>query len=380
MVPSYQTAVEGNTMEFIAKLLDAGAEGLDVGEIQRLAAAFRAEPLAQGDALPCARQAAGIAVLARGRLDLRLARGPDRQARHLLTLDAPSVLYTAGCWQCCSASIEQVAAQPCLVGRVSSEDLDRLRRDAPRGYAALLLGLGARLAARLSATLRALEGAIEARSRSAPPPGSGTRSHGDPPRRYRGTPPLSEPSPFAFLDDEALHALARVAPLQRWEPGRWLLGEGQRGATCFLLAAGEVDVVRTMAGRRRRLETVGPGAVLAQAALITRRPALAGLRARGPAVAYALHESVLRHQAERASPLALALLDELARAGSRQIRAAEAKTSRLWGAKLSEPCWRPLARDAGALEPPEDDLDPDAMALRAGLDPRQLERVEVVEP
>lgn len=86
-------------------------------------------------------------------------------------------------------------------------------------------------------------------------------------------------APFGRLDAERVHSLtSRLRPLDL-PAGATLFRQGEPGDACYLLREGALEVVREEAGAERRVAELEPGDILGEAALLTRAPRDATLRA-----------------------------------------------------------------------------------------------------
>ena len=90
---------------------------------------------------------------------------------------------------------------------------------------------------------------------------------------------------FADLPDSELDRLAALCEPVQVEPGETLLREGEAGDAMFVIAEGEVDVVRGTGADEVALARVGPGSVQGEMALLEARPRNATARAVTPVVA-----------------------------------------------------------------------------------------------
>ena len=93
---------------------------------------------------------------------------------------------------------------------------------------------------------------------------------------------LSNISLFAPLPDSERASLAARAADVRLQADEYLLLEGQAPAF-FGLLEGQIDVLKSVAGRDQRLTTYGPGDYFGEVPLLLGAPALASLRATEPA-------------------------------------------------------------------------------------------------
>jgi CRP-like cAMP-binding protein len=76
--------------------------------------------------------------------------------------------------------------------------------------------------------------------------------------------------------------------LRTLAPGDCLLKEGEPGGHLYVLMSGAVDVEKADRGDTLTVTRLGPGDVVGEISLLTRRPATATVRARGKTLALAL--------------------------------------------------------------------------------------------
>ncbi len=134
------------------------------------------------------------------------------------------------------------------------------------------------------------------------------------------------------LDDYSnaeLKLLGAVAPAREYEKGDELCHEGDQGHSCFLIATGQVDVVKEIDGSDRVLAALRAGSIVGQMALIDRSPRSATLRASGYAIALELTRDVFERLLQAHSPLALRFQHQIAVAGIRQLRMATTKLAKV---------------------------------------------------
>ncbi|MFH1467606.1 MAG: cyclic nucleotide-binding domain-containing protein [Pseudomonadota bacterium] len=340
---------------------------------------------------------ASMHVLARGRLVVlvRDSHGRDNAVSQVRPGDCVGEMTFLDP-QPRSASV--VASEPATVLELDRHLLAFLRRDVPHAAAAIVSGILAQLGARLRDTNRLIEAQL-ARI------GQGQEGAAGPiPREPPGPRPVPEHghidlSAIPLLRDPdagALASLRRLAPAMRWEDHAVLCHEGDPGGSCFLVVSGQVDVLRYLRGRARRLATLNPGALVGQLALVDRAPRSATVRARGRVVAMELSRVDFERQLMVASPLALRLQEEIAVAGIRQLRLANERCVQIfdraksaWGqapapAPTAAPAQplpaRPTPR--GPVGPVVEITDPLAFMQTAlnewGLSMADLDKMEVV--
>jgi hypothetical protein len=199
------------------------------------------------------------------------------------------------------------------------------------------------------------------------------------------------------LTPRDLKLLAKLAPPMRYADRAVLCHEGDPGASCFMVLSGQVDIVRWMRNKRRKLATLSAGSMVGQLALVDQAPRSATVRARGDVVCMELRHAEFQHQLTQASPLAQRFQEQIAVSGVRQLRMANQRCVQLFdkaktahgevpqasqpagGPGPSKPVKRPstLPKESVRIEDP---LRFVQTALKEwGMSMDQLEKMEVVQ-
>jgi CRP-like cAMP-binding protein len=124
---------------------------------------------------------------------------------------------------------------------------------------------------------------------------------------------------FEDLDQRSLDAIANAAVEQTYQPGQFIMRQGDTGVGAFILRSGKVEVVQEKDGKETRLATLGPGDVIGEMALLDEFPRSASVRAVEQTTALGIQRWHFKGILESHPQLALALLPIL----TRRIRAAE---------------------------------------------------------
>ncbi len=94
---------------------------------------------------------------------------------------------------------------------------------------------------------------------------------------------------FALLSGAELDVLAELSTPHRFAPGEQVFREGEVGASLFVLASGEVEVLRrTPSGEEKVLALLGAPAAFGEMSLIDREQRSATIRARSECAALQL--------------------------------------------------------------------------------------------
>jgi len=119
---------------------------------------------------------------------------------------------------------------------------------------------------------------------------------------------------------------ARMAPMlksNRYRAGSQLVREGDEGDACYLLAAGEVDVIKNLPdGRKVKLATLPAGTLFGQAGLIPGQTRTADVRAVGNIEVLSLERATLEWALGRGEAWAVAVQALVAVGLVKQLRTA----------------------------------------------------------
>ena len=85
---------------------------------------------------------------------------------------------------------------------------------------------------------------------------------------------------FAQFSKSDLQTIARIAKEIEFEPGALLMREGETGHEVFVIVGGQLEVWRRRAGGK--IADRGPGEVVGEMALISKKPRNASVRAATP--------------------------------------------------------------------------------------------------
>ena len=355
-------------------------QGVGSEELHLLQATMRRRRLLQGEELFVeGDQGDSMALLTYGSLGVRVRnqRGVPVQIEEIVP---GGVVGEMACVDPAPRSATVVALEPSLVHELDQHVIAYLHRQAPALVAAVVGSVIAQLTERLRATNALIARELDrlGRDNAAPTPSPPRLDPGPAPQRYQGELHLVDLDTLLDLSEQDLVRLSSVAPARSWEHRALLCHEGDPGSSCFFLVAGEVDVIRTMRGKRRRLATLGKGSLVGQAALVDHAPRSASLRARGSVLAFELDRSTFERLLAKASPLALRFQDEIAISGIRQLRSANARLAQVLGKGVG------AERSPAPAPPPPSSRDPLAYVQAAlsewGVKVEDLEAIEVVTP
>jgi MFS superfamily sulfate permease-like transporter len=135
-----------------------------------------------------------------------------------------------------------------------------------------------------------------------------------------------------FTGDEIRH-LRRAAERKTWRKGETIFAEGDRGDAIYLLSRGYADVVIRVPGseQSKRLDTLTPGSVFGEMAVLDEKPRAATIVAAGPAVGYRISAQAFAALKREQPQLALKILSNLCLIMSARMRAANRMITELEG-------------------------------------------------
>ncbi len=308
--------------------------GLEREDIEILAEALPQIRLEQGEYLfQQGSMGDSMFIVADGRLQVRVSDNRG-QSTTVGMLGAGESVGEMACVDPSPRSAAVLATQPTSVCEVSADTLTTLEEVAPTIVATIVGGVMRHVTKRLRQTNERLELELRGLHRDRDPLGTSEGAHlaaGGGPRPHRGLfqwerVPLPE-----GLERRDLEMLGTAGRLLVWDPGTLLCQEGRPGASCFVLLAGHVEVFKASAGGGRHLATLGPGSLVGQMSLVDSSPRSASVRAVDEVVALEVGRDVFERLVRAASPFALRFQRQIALAGIRQLRLANARLTGLLG-------------------------------------------------
>jgi len=136
------------------------------------------------------------------------------------------------------------------------------------------------------------------------------------------------PSLRSFSNDE-LKKLVQVAPPRTYPANTILCQENAVGTSCFIVAKGDVEILKMMEGQERTLATLSVGAMVGQMSLVDNAPRSATVKATQDVVALKLERSAFEELVVGQDPLGIRFQEQIAIAGIRQLRMANGRFSSL---------------------------------------------------
>jgi CRP-like cAMP-binding protein len=154
---------------------------------------------------------------------------------------------------------------------------------------------------------------------------------------------------LADAPGEELARLVTIGKPVRAAAGAALFDQGARGGSSFFVLAGEVDLSRTHGADTWEIDTAGPGAVIALAALWEEAPRPVSAVARGEVTALEIDRAALDQLGAACPEIAGRLHDEAALAAARRLRDAGARVAELLDRPSVEASREALVRLAAAI-------------------------------
>ncbi len=138
---------------------------------------------------------------------------------------------------------------------------------------------------------------------------------------------------FNDVPEATIAGIVQSAHHLRLAPREMLFSEGDVGAECFIVMAGDVDVIKQVGSETMLLERCRPGAIIGEMALIDNSPRAASVRARTSATLLRITEAEFVTMMHANPNTAMALLrggtTRLRSSNARMISGLEAKNAQL---------------------------------------------------
>jgi CRP/FNR family cyclic AMP-dependent transcriptional regulator len=371
--------------------------GIPLSDFQLVLSTMRRVELEQGQRLfEQGQRGEAMHVLARGGLAV-LVRDAKGRENKISTLGPGECVGEMTFLDPQPRSATVAATEPSLALELDRHLLEYLRTDAPRAAVAIVGGIIEQLNERLLDTNELIDvqlRRLKASEGATPAPAVVERHPPGPrPQPHAGALGLGELRMLRGLTSADQRLLVQLAPPVCYEDRSLLCHEGDRGASCFVVLSGQVDILKAMRGKRRRLATLMAGSMVGQLALVAPAPRSATVRARGRVVAMELSHIDFQKQLSQASPLALRFQEQIAVSGVRQLRMANGRCVQLFD-KAKHAHGRapeaPKAEPSGPSRRPSN-LPPESVRIEDplqfvktalsewGMSMDELDRMEVVQ-
>ncbi len=299
---------------------------LDAAAKTAVARCMKARKLADGEALFRHGDAGDhLGIVLQGALVVS-CRGAGGAEVEVARLGRGELFGEMSCLDPAPRSATVVAQGPALVGTLDRRVLATLRGSAPSVAVRIVDAIAQVLTARLRETNERIRVATDG---DAPRTAPVTRTSPAMGERYPNPLNLRSVDALAAYSDSELATLAQVAPPLVYRSGEVLCYEGGRADACYLVAGGEVEIVKHLAQGPQVLATLGRGAMVGQLALLDDAPRSATVRAKGTTGVLAIRRADFRRLLDAHDSLALKLHEQVTRAGIRQLRLAVEKVTAL---------------------------------------------------
>lgn len=116
---------------------------------------------------------------------------------------------------------------------------------------------------------------------------------------------------FADLSDEDLDQLCLLAEDVYLSPGEELFAQGARGDRAYVIKEGQLEIIKSSAGREVLLAVRGRGEVIGEMSMLEEQPRMASGRARTDMVLLAIHHEQLSHLLNTSPTAAHAMLQSV---------------------------------------------------------------------
>jgi CRP-like cAMP-binding protein len=305
-------------------------EGLEAEQIDFLVHTLRERSFDRGEILfKEGEQGDSLAVVEHGGFRIEVSHGEDHRVQ-VGEIGPGDVIGEMACVDPAARSATVVATEPSRVLEMDRATLSILKEKAPKLFSSVIGGVIARTTDRLRGTNRRVEGALSDLGMAPTVPQmeavTGKERALEAPKTTRSdTSQLRRLKSLKGFSDPELNLLIKVAPERTFADGETVFDEGNVGNTCLVVLEGEVEIVKSIGGRERRLAILGSGSFVGQSALVDNSPRQATVRASGDlrVLEFSRHnfERLLAAQA----PLAIRFQELLARAGIRQLRMANVR-------------------------------------------------------
>jgi CRP-like cAMP-binding protein len=147
---------------------------------------------------------------------------------------------------------------------------------------------------------------------------------------------------LARFTESELAVLLTVATPRPVTAGTVLFKEGDAGLSCILVAAGDLQVFKLIAGRQQPVALCKPGSLVGQLALVDRAPRSATVRAGTDAWVLEFTRDDFDRLLKAQSPLALRFQEQIAVAGARQLRTGTERLAKIIEATAAAPALVPV--------------------------------------
>jgi CRP-like cAMP-binding protein len=279
-------------------------------ELRRREVLFRAGE--EGDAL---------AILIEGELGVRTT---DRDEYIVEELE---VVGEMTCVDPAPRSADVYAREDSVVGTLDQKTLLMLRESSPSAYTAIVRSISERL----TKCLQWVNAQVQSRYAATTTAMDIPRPSQQPIRseRFEGRIDFRTIECLRDFSTTELEMLATHSRCRKYEAGAVLCREGAEADRCFIIASGEIEVRKNVAGHTVILGAAEQGALLGQAALVDRSPRTATLQARTEVVTIEVDRVTFTKLLRQATPVAIRFQELIATSAVRQLRSANERLGQI---------------------------------------------------
>ena len=224
-------------------------------------------------------------------------------------------------------SAKVYARENSVVGTLDRGALLMLRESSPSAYTAIIRAIAARLTRCLQWVNRKVQSRYESASAAVDIPRASSDENAS--KKFEVRIDYRE---LGCLDDFStteLEMLAMNSTCRKYEPGAVLCREAADADRCFIIADGEVEIRKDVAGHTVILGSVKKGALLGQAALIDDSPRTATLAARSTVVTIEVGTDTFHKLLAQATPVGIRFQELIAISAVRQLRQANERLGQI---------------------------------------------------
>ncbi len=225
-------------------------------------------------------------------------------------------------------SAEVYAKEDSVVGTLDLQTLRMLRESSPSAYGSIVRSISERLTKRLQWVNAQVQSRYASTTAARAVPRPVVQKDGAS-AQYEGRIDFRHLDCLMDFSATELEMLATHARCRAYEPGAVLCREGAKADRCFIVADGEVEIRKTIAGHTVILGAAEKGGLLGQAALVDHSPRTATLQARGRVVTIEVDRETFETLRNQATPVGIRFQEMIATSAVRQLRSANERLGQI---------------------------------------------------
>ena len=118
---------------------------------------------------------------------------------------------------------------------------------------------------------------------------------------------LREVPMFSEVPEHDLLELVEECGAEDLEPGAVLFSEGESGDAAYIVMSGHIDIVKRSGSREVLLNSLSPGDIFGEMALLDDAPRMAGAKANGSTSVVRIHKAQVQNLLEKSRPVQTAM-------------------------------------------------------------------------